>query len=70
MLILARKRGETIRIDLMEDTNPLTPVGEIFGGGPIQILVLSVRGRQVKLGIQAGPGFRILRNELFEQLVS
>ncbi len=64
MLILTRKSGEAVHIDLMEDLDPRTPVGELFAQGPIEIVVTGVRGEQVKLGLTADPRFRILREEL------
>ncbi len=64
MLILTRKPGQAVEIDLMEDLDPRTPVGELFAQGPIEIVVTSIRGEQVKLGFTADPRFRILREEL------
>jgi len=65
MLILTRKPGQVVRIDLMEDLDPKTPVGDLFAGGPIEVVVTSVNGAQVKLGLNADPRFRILREELW-----
>lgn len=64
MLVLARKRGETIRIDLMEGVDPQTPVGELFAAGAIEVTIASIKGTQVKIGIQAEQRFRVLRGEL------
>ncbi len=64
MLVLTRKPGQAIQIDLMEDLDPQTPVGELFGAGPIEIVIGGRRGDQVKLGIAADKRFRILRDEL------
>jgi sRNA-binding carbon storage regulator CsrA len=64
MLVLTRKPGQAIQIDLMEDLDPRTPVGELFAQGPIEIIVGGIRGDQVKLGINADKRFRILRDEL------
>lgn len=64
MLVLARKPDETIRIDLMEDVDPRTPVGELFASGAIEITVAGVKGMQVKIGIRAERRFRVLRGEL------
>ncbi len=64
MLILTRKVGHAVHIDLVEDLDPRTPVGELFSQGPIEIVVTGIRGEQVKLGLTADPRFRILREEL------
>ncbi len=64
MLVLTRKPGQAIQIDLMEDLDPRTPVGELFGAGPIEIIIGGRRGDQVKLSIRADKRFRILRDEL------
>jgi carbon storage regulator CsrA len=53
MLILARRRNETILI-----------TGEIPAGGVVKIEVLGIENRRVKLGIQAAEGVKVLRGEL------
>jgi len=64
MLILTRKPGQVVRIDLLENLDPQTPVGELFAQGPIRIMVTAIQGGQVKLGLSADPRFLILREEL------
>lgn len=64
MLVLARKSGEMIRIDLMEGVDPRTPLGDLFAAGSIEITIASIKGTQVKIGIQAEQRFRVLRGEL------
>ena len=63
MLILTRKSGQVVIIDMMEDLDPKTPIGELFARGPIQIMVTDIQGTQVKLGFTADPRFLILRKE-------
>jgi len=65
MLILTRRPGQRVIIDLDETVDPNTRAGELFAGGPVQILVTHVQGTQVKLGITAHPNLSILRDELF-----
>lgn len=65
MLVLTRKPGEAVKLDLLEDIDPRTPVGELLVRGPIEVVVLGVRGRQVKLGLRADARFLILREELY-----
>jgi carbon storage regulator len=50
MLVLSRKRNETIIID-----------------GDIRIMVVDIRGNQVRLGIEAPDSVRIVRRELRER---
>ena len=50
MLILARKKGEGIRID-----------------SDIEVVVLSIHGTRVRLGVAAPDGVRIVRAELPEE---
>jgi len=64
MLILTRKPGQVLKIDLREDVDLKMPVGELFAQGPIEVMVTAVNGAQVKLGIRADPRFLILRKEL------
>ena len=63
MLILTRKSGQVVIIDMMEDLDPKTPIGELFARGPIQIMVTDIQSTQVKLGFTADPRFLILRQE-------
>ena len=64
MLILTRKPGQVVTIDLLENLDPQTPVGELFVQGPIRIMVTAIQGGQVKLGLSADPRFLILREEI------
>jgi carbon storage regulator len=50
MLVLSRKRNETIIIN-----------------GDIRIMVVDIRGNQVRLGIEAPDSVRIVRQELCER---
>ncbi len=67
VLILTRKRGQSIKIQPKQDVDPNTPVGELFADGPIEVCVLGVAGQQIKVGIRADRRFLILRDELEEQ---
>jgi len=64
MLILTRKPDQVLKIELREDVDLKTPVGELFAQGAIEVMVTAVHGAQVKLGIRADPRFLILRGEL------
>ncbi len=50
-------------IDMMEDLDPKTPIGELFARGPIEVMVTDIHGAEVKLGFTADPRFLILREE-------
>lgn len=64
MLLLKRKPGETFIIKPSASLDPLTPIKDLFGGGPIEVQIRQVDGVQVKVGIKADQGFVILREEL------
>jgi sRNA-binding carbon storage regulator CsrA len=63
MLIITRKAGQAICIDLGPDTDPTTPVGKIFTEGVIEIIVAQVRGSYVRLGVSAPLALAIRRTE-------
>ena len=64
MLILKRRVGERIRIELDPRVDRATPAGELFEGKGIEIVVTAVHGLHVKLGIDADLRLVILRAEL------
>ena len=63
MLIITRKIGQTISIELSPDTDPATPIGDIFKEGVIEVIVAQVRGSQVRLGITAPVSLVVLRDD-------
>lgn len=64
MLMLTRREGETIQIRLSSHVDPSTPVSEI--AGTIGIAFIQLSGNRIKLGIEAGREWHILRGELIE----
>ena len=64
MLIITRKAGQVICIDLGPDTDPATPIGEVFTEGTIEIIVAQVRGSYVRLGVSAPLALAIRRAEV------
>lgn len=64
MLVLTRRLGEIVRIQLLESVDPQTPIGQLFAGGPIKVMVTGIQGTQVRLGIAADSRFLILRDEV------
>ena len=67
MLILSRKAGQSIIIQLDRTLPWKTPAGALFAGGPIEVMVNQVKGGEVKLGIIAHPDLLVLRDELLEK---
>jgi sRNA-binding carbon storage regulator CsrA len=53
MLILTRKAGQSVEIDL--DGEPEVAVSEAIATGSIEVHVVQVEGPNVKLGIKAKP---------------
>lgn len=64
MLIITRRVGQVICIQLDPNIDPETPIGDIFAEGVIEVMVAQVRGAQIRLGISAPQAFTILREEL------
>ena len=64
MLVLTRRPGESILIDIPEDLDPNTPVSALFAGGPIEVSVMSQKASTVRIGIDAPTDLGILRSEL------
>lgn len=63
MFIITRKAGQVISIELGPETDPTTPVGDIFADGVIEIIVAQVRGSYIRLGVAAPPSLAIIRKE-------
>ena len=47
MLIVSRRNAESILIEPAEGIDPSTPLGEVFGDGPIEITIFSGAGHRV-----------------------
>lgn len=54
MLILTRRIGETVMID----------------GNTVQVLVMGVKGNQVKLGIEAPINVSVHREEIYNRIIA
>ena len=54
MLLLTRKPGQSIELDL-SNIDPEMSVGELLANGSIEVHVVGVEGSQVQLGIEARP---------------
>ncbi|MEQ8206444.1 MAG: carbon storage regulator [Woeseia sp.] len=61
MLIIKRKAQDIITISPVEGMDTSLPISEIFGHGPIEIKLLEVGRRQVKVAIDAPPLLQIWR---------
>ena len=64
MLVLTRRPGESLMLELTVDSVANTALHAFFENGPIRIRVMSVQGAQVKIGIVVPRPVRILRAEL------
>ncbi len=62
MLFLTRKEGESVCI-YPDDLPPDMTVSELFVGGHITIEVTNTRANQVKIGINAPTGLKIIRDK-------
>ena len=61
MLIIKRKAQDIITIAPLEGIDTSLPISEIFNGGVIEIKLLEVGRRQVKVAIDAPPQLQIWR---------
>ena len=66
MLVLTRRPGESILIDIPEDLDPNTPVSALFADGPLEVRILSHKASTGRIGIVAPRDLDILRSELVE----
>lgn len=64
MFFITREKGQVIFIRPAPHTDPATPIGEVFAGGPIEILVTQVNDSQTRLGITAPLSLSVLRKEI------
>lgn len=55
MLLLSRKPGQSITLDLDEYLDGETQVRDLLQGGAIEVHVVQVDGSRVELGIKAEP---------------
>lgn len=53
MLILSRRDAESILIRPGDGIDPATTLGDLFKGGPIEIIIFSSNYNRVKMGVQA-----------------
>jgi sRNA-binding carbon storage regulator CsrA len=62
MLILTRRPGESIFIELSPEIDPDTPIGQLLDI-PIEFRIIRSRGNQVSVGIEADTGLTIHRSQ-------
>lgn len=67
MLILTRRIGESLLVNLSESVDPDMTVGELFARGPVAITLLGAKGNQIRIGIGAPLEFNVVREELLER---
>lgn len=63
MLIVSRRNAESILIEPAAGIDPATPIGEVFGDGPIEITIFSGAGQRVKMGVDAPSTLSIWRKD-------
>lgn len=66
MLIRTRKPGESLYLFLSDDVDPKTPIGEVFGDGPIVVRVGELKANAVRVGVEAPCDVLILRDGLVD----
>ena len=63
MLVLTRKSGQRLTINLQGSLDPATPIGELFRAGPIEVIVGRIDGDKVRIGINAHQDLLITRGK-------
>ena len=66
MLIISRKKEQSIFLSLDESVDPQTPIGDVFSGQDIEVFISDINSKTVKLGIVAPECMAVHRNELVE----
>jgi sRNA-binding carbon storage regulator CsrA len=64
VLVLTRRPGEWVDIDLREGVPKEMTLGELFAQGPIRVFLGPINGDRARIGILAPQELRILRSEL------
>ena len=64
MLIIRRKAKDTITIVPFADIDPSLSVGELFEDGQIEITMLEISPKSVKVSISAPPSLKIWRGKV------
>lgn len=59
MLFITRRIGEILYIEPDPKTDPATPIGEVFASGRIEVVVVQIRGSQVRLGVAVPLSFKL-----------
>ena len=67
MLVLTRRQGQSILIRPAADLDPATTIADLFANGPIEVAILGIDGKQIKVGVNASRSLSVLRNELMEK---
>ena len=67
MLVLTRRQGQSILIRPAADLDPGTTIADLFANGPIEVAILGIDGKQIKVGVNASRSLSVLRNELMEK---
>lgn len=62
MLWITRRLGQSVFVDLSEDVDPSTPVGELFDR-PMEIRYVHRHGARISLAIEANEGLDIFPDE-------
>jgi sRNA-binding carbon storage regulator CsrA len=63
MLVLTRKKMETISLSPAEAIPPNMTVAELFAEGPLRVHLIEIRGNQVRLGIEAPRALAVGRSK-------
>lgn len=68
VFLLSRHLLESVAITLEAGIPPTTPIARLFRKGPLELHVIDLRGRNVRLGLRAPRMLHIHRRELPERI--
>jgi hypothetical protein len=66
MLICHSKRGETVTIELSDDIDPCTPIGEVLAGQGISVELAWTGNGKASLRVDVPPGLNVVGSDLSE----
>ena len=64
MLVLSRQVGKVLLFRLSDDIDPNTPIGEVLGNEPIQVLLLADRFGGIRLDTEVPLKIDVAREEI------
>ena len=68
MLVLSRRKDESLFIYPSLDVDPNMTVAELFKDGPIKVMLTSIANKQASIGIDAPQSLAVARAEVVDSV--